>query len=95
MVSCQVLPATRYRMGQYDAFRDPDKVKYLRRKVLADKLESQINFFKSLEKSELNQAISKLEQYKKQVENLVRIERFSCKRIKKWTHLLWKLCQTI
>ena len=50
--------STRYRMGQYDVFRDPDKVKYLRRKLLADKLESQINFFKSLEKPELNQAIS-------------------------------------
>ena len=57
-------------MGQYDAFRDPDKVKYLRRKLLADKLESQINFFKTLGKPELNQAISKLELYKKQVENL-------------------------
>ena len=45
--------STRYRMGQYDAFRDPDKVTYLRRKLLSDKLESQINFFKSLEKSEL------------------------------------------
>ena len=51
--------STRYRMGQYDTFRDLDKVKYLRRKLLSDKLESQITFFKSLEKPELNQAISK------------------------------------
>jgi len=68
--------ATRYRMGQYDAFRDPVKVQYLRRKLLADKLESQINFFKSLEKPELNQAISKLESYKNQVENISELKDF-------------------
>ena len=51
--------STRYRMGQYEAFRDPDKVKYLRRKLLSDKLESQINFFKYLDKPELYPAISK------------------------------------
>lgn len=68
--------STRYRMGQYDTFRDPDKVKYLRRKLLADKIESQINFFKSLEKPELYQAISKLEQYKNQVENLTELKDF-------------------
>lgn len=68
--------STKYRMGQYDAFRDPDKVKYLRRKLLSDKLESQINFFKSLEKPELNQAISKLEQYKNQVVNLSELKDF-------------------
>lgn len=62
--------ATQYRIGQYDTFRDPVKVEYLRRKLLADKLESQINFFKSLEKPELQEGISKLGQYKKQVENL-------------------------
>ena len=68
--------STRYRMGQYDAFRDPDKVKYLRRKLLVDKLESQINFFKTLEKPELNRAISKLELYKNQVCNLVELKDF-------------------
>jgi CRISPR-associated protein Cas1 len=68
--------ATRYRMGQYDTFRDPVKVKYLRRKLLVDKLESQINFFKTLEKPELYQAISKLEQYKKQVDNLAELKDF-------------------
>ena len=52
--------ATNYRIGQYDTFRDPVKVEYLRRKLLADKLESQINFLKSLEKDELKEGISKL-----------------------------------
>jgi len=68
--------STRYRMGQYDTFRDPDKIEYLRRKLLSDKLESQINFFKSLEKPELYQAISKLESYRKQVENLSELKDF-------------------
>lgn len=68
--------STRYRIGQYDAFRDPDKVEYLRRKLLTDKLESQINFFKSLEKPELYLAISKLESYQKQVENLSELKDF-------------------
>ncbi len=34
------------RMAQYDAFRDPQKVLYLQRKLIFDKLESQINFVK-------------------------------------------------
>jgi len=67
---------TRCRMGQYDTFRDPDKVKYLRSKLLSDKIESQINFFKSLEKPELYSAITKLESYKKQVENLSELKNF-------------------
>lgn len=68
--------STRYRMGQYDTFRDPVKVQHLRRKLLSDKLESQINFFKSLNKPELYEAISKLEQYQKQVEHLTELKDF-------------------
>jgi len=68
--------STRYRMGQYDAFRDHDKVKYLRRKLLSDKIESQINFFKNLERLELYQSITKLEQYKKQVCSLSELKDF-------------------
>ncbi len=34
------------RMAQYDAFRDPQKVLYLQRKLIFDKLVSQINFVK-------------------------------------------------
>jgi CRISPR-associated protein Cas1 len=70
------MTSTKYRMGQYDTFRDPDKVLYLRRKLLSDKLESQINFFKSLNKPELYEAISKLESYKKQVEHLKELKDF-------------------
>ena len=62
--------ATQYRIGQYDTFRDPEKVRYLRKKLLSDKLESQINFLRSLEKPELEEGIHKLQQYKNQVESL-------------------------
>ena len=34
------------RMGQYDTFRDPQKVLYLQRQLIAAKLESEINFVK-------------------------------------------------
>ncbi|MGH2612857.1 MAG: CRISPR-associated endonuclease Cas1, partial [Rhabdochlamydiaceae bacterium] len=68
--------STRYRMGQYDTFRDPVKVQHLRRKLLSDKLDSQINFFKSLEKPELYEAVSKLGQYQKQIGHLTELKDF-------------------
>lgn len=40
--------ATKYRMAQYDAFRDPEKVRYLQNKLVRDKIESQVNLLKSL-----------------------------------------------
>lgn len=60
---------TQYRIGQYDTFRDPDKVLYLRKWILDSKLESQINFPRSLERDDLKKGISQLEQYRKQIEN--------------------------
>ena len=39
--------AIKYRMSQYDAFRDPDKVLYLQKWLLKSKIQSQIDFFKS------------------------------------------------
>jgi CRISPR-associated protein Cas1 len=42
--------ATKYRMGQYDTFRNPEKVQYLQNQLVKSKLESQINFLKSLGK---------------------------------------------
>lgn len=62
--------ATRYRMAQYDAFRDPDKVQYLRKWILDSKLESQINFLKSLERDDLQKGILQLEQYRKSVPSM-------------------------
>jgi CRISPR-associated protein Cas1 len=62
--------STRYRMAQYDTFRDPDKVSYLRKWILDSKLESQINFLKSLECDDLKKGIFQLEQYRKSIPNL-------------------------
>lgn len=63
------LTATKYRMAQYDAFRDPDKCRYLQRQIVKAKLESQINFLKSTEKELVRDGITKLESYLKQIEN--------------------------
>lgn len=41
------LTATKYRMAQYDTFRDPQKCRYLQRQIVKAKLESQINLLKS------------------------------------------------
>jgi CRISPR-associated protein Cas1 len=60
--------AIKYRMGQYDTFRDPTKVLQLQKWILKEKIQSQINFFKSLENPELNDGITKLEQYHFQIE---------------------------
>ena len=41
--------ATRYRMGQYDTFRNHERVQHLQNHLVKAKLESQINFLKSLD----------------------------------------------
>ncbi|AIF83429.1 CRISPR-associated endonuclease Cas1 [Candidatus Nitrososphaera evergladensis SR1] len=72
--------ATRYRMGQYDTFRSPGKVLYLQKKNLTAKLQSQIDFLQSLQKSELTDCINGLKKYKSRIEkqrdkrDLLRIE---------------------
>ncbi len=40
------MTATKYRMGQYDTFRNPEKRKYLAQQILKAKIESQIRFLK-------------------------------------------------
>jgi CRISPR-associated protein Cas1 len=72
--------ATRYRMGQYDTFRDPAKVLYLQKQSLKAKLESQIGFLQSMQKPELKECIVGLGKYKTRIEyqrdkrDLLRIE---------------------
>lgn len=61
--------AIKYRMGQYDTFRDPDKVLQLQKWILREKIQSQINFFKSLENPELCDGIIKLEHYNSQIDS--------------------------
>jgi len=52
--------ATDYRIGQYDTFRDPVKRLYLQKELLTAKLNSQIEFFKSLHKEEFEKDIEQL-----------------------------------
>jgi CRISPR-associated protein Cas1 len=72
--------ATRYRMGQYDTFRDPAKVLYLQKNSLEAKLESQINLLALLQKPELQPCIRGLKEYATRIEiqkdkrDLLRIE---------------------
>ena len=57
------LTATQYRIAQYDTFRDKEKCQYLQRQIVKAKLESQIRFLKLTERSEVKEAISKLESH--------------------------------
>lgn len=72
--------ATKYRMGQYDTFRDPVKQLFLQKQSLTAKLQSQITFFQSLRKPELKECIEGLQKYRGRIEqqkdkrDLLRIE---------------------
>lgn len=61
--------AIKYRMGQYDAFRNPEKILYLQKWILKEKIQSQINFFKSLENISLQDGITTLENYNSQIDS--------------------------
>ena len=60
--------AIKYRIGQYDTFRDPAKVLYLQKWILKSKIQSQIDFFKSLEFDILQDGIKKLEEYHSKID---------------------------
>jgi len=59
--------ATKYRMAQYDTFRNLEKKRYLSKQILKAKLESQIRFLKSVERTDLNLGIETLEANLRQV----------------------------
>lgn len=61
--------AIKYRIGQYDTFRDPDRVLHLQKWILKSKIQSQTDFFKSLEKPELYDGIKKLEEYHSKIDS--------------------------
>ena len=61
--------ATNYRIAQYDAFRDSEKVAYLQKQLLKSKLESQINFLKTLQRPEVQAAIDGLTAYVTKIES--------------------------
>lgn len=66
--------AIKYRMGQYDTFRDPLKVLHLQKWILKQKIQSQISFFKSLKNPVLQVCISKLEQYHSEIDSKVNLK---------------------
>ncbi|NMJ86920.1 MAG: CRISPR-associated endonuclease Cas1, partial [Thaumarchaeota archaeon] len=72
--------STTYRIGQYDTFRDSEKVLYLQKQMLTSKLQSQIDFFSSLNREELARGIEQLRGYKETISgysdkhNLLRLE---------------------
>lgn len=49
--------ATKYRMGQYDTFRNPDKKKYLTMQILKAKTKSQIRFLELTKNPDVKDAI--------------------------------------
>jgi CRISP-associated protein Cas1 len=55
------LTATKYRIAQYDTFRDKTKRDYLVQQILKAKLQSQIRFLKSTNNPKILQNINKLE----------------------------------
>src|SRR5439155_7703503 len=63
------MTATKYRMGQYDTFRDPEKRKYLTRWILKEKIESQIRFLESLSRDDSKPIIDRLRSCLNQVES--------------------------
>jgi len=64
------LTATKYRMAQYDTFRDPEKCKYLSKQIVKAKLESQIRFLRITQRDEVKEAISKLESHLVNLDNI-------------------------
>ena len=63
--------STTYRMGQYDTFRNPEKVTHLQKQMLTSKLQSQIDFFSSLKREELTRGIDQLREYKELISGYV------------------------
>jgi len=57
------LTATNYRIAQYDTFRNKEKREYLVRQIVKAKLESQINFLKSLNIDLIKDEIKTLETF--------------------------------
>jgi CRISPR-associated protein Cas1 len=63
------LTNTKYRIGQYDTFRDKIKSDYLSKQIVKAKLESQINFLRSTNKPEFQEGISQIESIRNQIDN--------------------------
>jgi len=49
--------ATKYRMGQYDTFRNPEKKRYLSKQIVKAKIQSQISFLESTKNPDVKDGI--------------------------------------
>ena len=59
----QSFTGTKYRIAQYDAFRNPEICKRLSRETVSQKIESEIRFLKMTENNSVKEGIMKLEKY--------------------------------
>ena len=68
--------ATKYRIGQYDTFRDESKRNYLTRQITKAKIDSQIKFLESNnDDAELSKGIEKLKKHRDEMsENILHAE---------------------
>lgn len=73
--------ATKYKIGQYDTFRDESKRKYLARQIIKAKIESQINLLESTENSELSEGIKKIKNYRDMMKENVQLAESASSRI--------------
>jgi len=53
---------TKYRMGQYDTFRNPEKMRYLTKQIVKAKIQSQIRFLESTKNLDLKDGIQILKE---------------------------------
>jgi len=51
------LTATKYRMSQYDTFRNPEKCQYLAKQIVKAKIQSQINFLELTKNPDVKEGI--------------------------------------
>jgi len=65
------LTGTKYRMGQYDTFRNPEKREYLAKQIVTAKIQSQIRFLKLTEDSLVRDGIEFLEKYLNKIDEYV------------------------
>ena len=56
-------------MGQYDTFRDPERVTYLQKQMLTSKLQSQIDFLSSLNREEIMRGIEQMRKHKEMIKD--------------------------
>ena len=73
--------ATKYRIGQYDTFRDESKRKYLARQIIKAKIESQIKFLESCGNLESSEGIVKLKNHRDMMKENVLVAESASSRI--------------